>query len=138
MKTNGTAAIVVLTRFINTTGIILILLDKIKSNLKGYDRLRVFISENESGILGDWIYARSIYGFIAPLCIYGDKATYMEYINLYYNTEVHRILQTFPDRKIRLLDKLLYVSPSITYTINRVLRNPNSFVWKILSKLVYK
>lgn len=111
---------------------------KIKSNLMGYDRLRLYVTENESKLLGDWIYARSIYGFIAPLCIYGDKTTYMEYITLYYNKDVHRILQTFPDRKIRLLDKLLYFSPSITYIINRVLRNPNSFIWKTLSKLIYK
>jgi glycosyltransferase involved in cell wall biosynthesis len=111
---------------------------KIKSNLMGYDRLRLYVTENESKLLGDWIYARSIYGFIAPLCIYGDKTTYMGYITLYYNKDVHRILQTFPDRKIRLLDKLLYFSPSITYIINRVLRNPNSFIWKTLSKLIYK
>lgn len=112
--------------------------DKIKSNLKGYDRLRLYVTENESELLGDWIYARSIYGFIAPLCIYGDKTTYKEYLHLYYNKEIHSILQSFPDFKIRILDNLLFISPSFIYAINKLLRRPNSLIWKSISRFVYK
>lgn len=110
---------------------------KIDSNLSGYARLRVYITENHSETLADWIYARAVYGMISTLCVFGDKRTYREYLHKYYNKEIHTILQTFPDKKIKLLDSVLYWSPFVSYYINVALRRPDSLIWKILAKKLH-
>ena len=111
---------------------------KIESNLMGYEKLRVYVSERCNEQMGKWIYGRAIYAFLGTLCIYGDKKMYREYLDKYYSNEVHNILKTFPDNKIRVLDRVLKISPSLFYYINVTLRSPNSLVWKTISKKVYK
>ena len=107
---------------------------KIDSNIMGYTRLRTYVKEHYSEEMGKWIYGRAIYAFLATLCIYGGKQMYKEYLGKYYNKEVHNILQSFPDVKIRKLDSVLFCSSTLFYFVNKTLRNPNSFVWRALDK----
>lgn len=110
---------------------------KIDSNIVGYGRLRVYVGEKYSKQMGDWIYARAIYAFLSTLCIYGGKEMYKEYLKKYYAREVHVILQTFPDKKIRVLDRMVSLSPSFFYRFNKALRDPNSLIWKAISKRLH-
>ncbi len=110
---------------------------KIDSNIMGYARLRTYVKEHYSEEMGKWIYGRAIYAFLATLCIYGGKQIYKEYLNKYYNKEVHHILQSFPDGKIRKLDSVLFASPTLFYFVNKTLRDPNSFVWRALDKRLH-
>ena len=107
---------------------------KIDSNIMG---LRGYVKEYHSEQLGEWVYGRAVYAFIATLCIYGGKTMYKEYLKKYYNKEVHRVLQTFPDGKIQKLDKVLNLSPSMFYYVNKALRDPNSIVWKTIAKKLH-
>lgn len=111
---------------------------KIDSNLMGYQRLREYVKEHYSEQLGEWIYGRAVYAFTGTLSVYSGKGMFKEYLKKYYNSSVHTILQSFPDKKIRTLDKFLNFSPSLFYIVNRTLRNPDSAVWKLLSKRLYK
>jgi glycosyltransferase involved in cell wall biosynthesis len=110
---------------------------KIDSNLMGYNRLRSYIGKNYSEQMGQWVYGRAVFAFLATLCVYGGKQMYLDYINKYYNKEIHIILNTFPDKKIQILDKLLYFSPIMFYSVNKTLRNPNSTIWKLLSRKIH-
>lgn len=111
---------------------------KIDSNIMGYKRLRSYITANESKELADLVYGRAIYAFLATLCVFSGKRMYKEYVEKYYNKEVHTILQTFPDNKIKLLDGLLNLSPNLFYSVNKILRRPNSKVWKLILKSIRK
>lgn len=111
---------------------------KIDSNIMGYVRLRSYVKEYHSEQLGEWIYGRAVFAFLATLCVHGGKGMYNEYVKKYYKKDVHQILQTFPDVKIQKLDKLLNASPSLFYLVNKSLRNPNSLVWKLISKKIHK
>lgn len=110
---------------------------KIDSNLMGYGRLSSYVALHYSEILGNWIYGRAVYAFLSTLCIFGNKPMYKEYLNKYYNDEVHLILQTFPDKKIKMLDSLLHLFPSLFYVLNKILRNPNLPLWKIIAKKLH-
>lgn len=110
---------------------------KIDSNIIGYKRLRVYASERISEKFGDWIYGRAVFAFLATLSIYGGQEMYKDYLKKYYNKDIHRILQSFPDKSIRTLDFLLNISQTMFYGINKVLRNPNSSVWKVISKRLH-
>lgn len=110
---------------------------KIDSNIMGYKRLRQYIHESYGSQLGDWVYGRAVFAFLSTLSIYGGKSMYNDYITKYYNIEIHGILKTFPDKKIAFLDKILKISPSLFYVINRALRKPNSVVWNVLSKKLH-
>ena len=110
---------------------------KIDSNIMGYTRLRGYIAEKESESLAGWIYARAVYAFLATLCVHGGKTMYKDYVKKYYNKEVHSILQTFPDKKIQILDRILNLSSSLFYGINKSLRNPDSIIWKAIAKRLH-
>lgn len=110
---------------------------KIDSNIMGYTRLRGYIAEKESESLAGWVYARAVYAFLATLCVHGGKAMYKDYVKKYYNKEVHSILQTFPDKKIQILDRILNLSSSLFYGINKSLRNPDSVAWKAIAKRLH-
>lgn len=110
---------------------------KIDSNIMGYERLRSYVKENYSGQYGEWIYGRAVFAFLATLCVHGEKDMYKEYLMKYYNKEVHKILQSFPDKKIRTLDKILKISPGLFLFINKTLRNPDSAAWKAISKRLH-
>lgn len=111
---------------------------KIDSNLVGYNRLRSYIGKNYSEQMGQWVYGRAVFAFLATLCVYGGKQMYFDYIKKYYNKEIHNILNTFPDKKIQILDKLLYFSPIMFYSVNKTLRNPDSAIWKMLARNLHK
>ena len=110
---------------------------KIDSNIMGYSRLRTYVKEHYSEQMGEWIYGRAIFAFLATLCIYGGNQMYKDYLSKYYNKDIHTILQSFPDGKIGRLDSILSVSPALFYFINKTLRNPNSIVWKTLDKRLH-
>lgn len=110
---------------------------KIETNLMGYDRLRVYVNTHYIGGYGDWIYSRAIFAFLATLCNYGGKEMYNEYLKKYYTPEIHNVLQTFPDVKIRRLDGVLNLSSTLFYYINRALRNPKSLIWKIIYRRLH-
>ena len=107
---------------------------KIDSNIMGYERLRDYVKDRYSEQMGEWIYGRAVYAFLGTLCIYGDMKMYKDYLKKYYNKEIHQVLQTFPDSRIRKLDIILNLSPSVFYFINKTLRSPNTTVWKTISK----
>ena len=110
---------------------------KIDSNLMGYGRLRSYVGEHYSVILSNWIYGRAVYAFLATLCIFGDKSMYKDYLKKYYSDEVHSILQTFPDKKIKMLDGVLHISPTVFYGINKIFRNPKLPMWKIVANKLH-
>ena len=111
---------------------------KIDSNIMGYQRLRAYVNERYSEQMGDWVYARAVFAFLGTLTRYSGKEMFLDYLKKYYDSEIHSILQTFPDRKIRLLDSILSFSPLVFYYINKTLRSSNSIIWKIISKRLYK
>ncbi len=110
---------------------------KIDSNIMGYERLRGYVKEHYSEQLGEWIYGRAVYAFMATLCIYGGRDMYKEYLKKYYNNDVHQVLQTFPDKKIKKLDGILRVSPVLFYGINKILRNPKLPMWKFIANKLH-
>ena len=110
---------------------------KIDSNIMGYERLHKYMRESYNEQLADWVYGRAVFAFLSTLSIYGGKNMYNDYITKYYSKEIHDILKTFPDKKIAFLDKILKISPSLFYVINRALRKPNSVVWNVLSKKLH-
>ena len=112
--------------------------NKIDSNLMGYQRLRTYVKDHYEEQLGEWIYCRAVYAFTGTLCIYSGKEMFNDYLKKYYNTEIHKSLQSFPDKRIRSLDKVLYYSPSLFYYLNKLLRKPNSSIWKLISERLYK
>lgn len=107
--------------------------NKIDSNIMGYHRLQYYIAKRESKDLADWVFARAIYAFSGTLCVYGGMDMFNKYLTKYYNNEIHSVLQTFPDKRIRILDSLLFVSPIIFYKVNRLLHKPNSLIWKLIA-----
>lgn len=111
---------------------------KIKSNLDGYERLRDDISKCHSLELANWIYGRAVFGILNNLCLYGSKEEYNNYINEYYTKSVKKILNNFPDGKIRFLNKIVNISPGLFYIINKTLRNPNTTLNSIVNRIVYR
>ncbi len=110
---------------------------KIDSNITGYGRLRRYAGEHYSPQLGEWIYGRAVYAFTATLCIFSGKEMYKQYLKKYYDSGVHSILKSFPDKKIRLLNGILRFSPSLFYMINKTLRSPKSLAWKMISNKLH-
>lgn len=111
---------------------------KIDSNIAGYNRLRCYISQIMGDKMAGWVYSRAIFAFLAPLCVFGSLDLYNGYIAKYYSKEVHSLLQTFPDKKIRVLNQLLAISPHLFYVINKVFRSPRSMIWRMIAAKIYK
>lgn len=107
---------------------------KIETNLAGYRRICDYISVNYNKTFSEWIYARELYGLLSVVCVYGEYDMLKENLKLYYSKDIHNSLQSFPDKRISLMDKILYHSPKLFYVINKKLRQPNSILSKIIRK----
>lgn len=107
---------------------------KIASNLAGYRKVVSYVSEYYSTEFAKWIYARELYGLLSAVSVFGEYSTFKDNVKLYYNSEIHNDLQSFPDSRIVMMDKILFISPRIFYYTNKLLRQPHSLLSKMLRK----
>ena len=110
---------------------------KIQSNIQGYYRLRDRVSQYLGSQFADWIVAREAYALISTIIRYGSKGMYQKYTDILYTSREIGCLRTFPDSKIRILNGIYGFSKGLFYTINRVLRRPQSKMWLFLSKRLH-
>lgn len=113
-------------------------IEKIDSNVKGYQRLQKEYSDNYSSEFGQWLYARGIYGHVRNCCIHSTYDFYMKIYKMYYTKEVYKWLLDFPDWKIRVTNKILWYSPKTFFGINQLFKNPDSLVWRTIVGRLHK
>lgn len=107
---------------------------KIASNLAGYERSCKYVAEYYSEEFSRWIYARELYGLLSAVSVFGEYSVLKENIKAYYTKDVHKALQTFPDRRIVIMDKIMHASPYLFYQINKQLRQPHSLLSKLIRR----
>lgn len=107
---------------------------KIASNLAGYERSCKYVAENYSEEFSRWIYARELYGLLSAVSVFGEYSVLKENIKKYYTKDVHKALQSFPDKRIVIMDKILNTSPYLFYQINKQLRQPHSLLSKLIRR----
>ena len=67
----------------------------------------------------------------------GIKGKYVmlkENMKRYYTKDIHNALQSFPDKRINMMDRILYNCHRLFFFINKQLRQPNSWLCKMLHK----
>ena len=107
---------------------------KIETNLAGYRRTCEYVSQHYSKKFSEWIYARELYGLLSVVSIHGEYKMLKKNLALYYNKDIHRSLQSFFDKRINIMDNILYYCPPLFFIINKLLRQPNSMLSKMLHK----
>ena len=107
---------------------------KIETNLAGYRKTCDYVSANYNKEFSEWIYARELYGLLSVVSIHGEYSMLKEIMHLHYTADIHRSLQTFPDKRINVMDKLLFTCPRLFFFINKQFRQPNSYLSKILHR----
>lgn len=107
---------------------------KIETNLAGYRRTCDYISAIYNKEFSEWIYARELFGLLSVVSVHGEYEIFKENVIKYYNADIHKSLQTFPDKRINIMDKILYHCPRLFFIINKQLRQPNSMLNKMLHK----
>ena len=107
---------------------------KIDSNLAGYRRTCDYVAEKYSKSFSEWMYARELYGLLSVVSIHGKYVMLKENMKRYYTKDIHNALQSFPDKRINMMDRILYNCPRLFFFINKQLRQPNSWLCKMLHK----
>ena len=107
---------------------------KIETNLAGYRRICDYVEKSYSKEFSEWIFARELYGLLSVVSIHGEYKMFKENFDQYYTKDIHRSLQSFPDRRINIMDKILYTCPWLFFEMNKQLRQPNSLLGKLLHK----
>ena len=107
---------------------------KIETNLAGYRRTCDYVAKNYNKEFSEWIYARELYGLLSVVSVHGEYKMLKDNINLYYTKDIHKSLQTFPDKRIVIMDKILCLCPWLFFHINKQLRQPNSWLFKFIHK----
>lgn len=107
---------------------------KIETNLSGYRRTCDYVSTNYDKKFSEWIYVRELYGLLSVVCVHGQYNMLKENLKLYYSKETHKTLQSFPDKRINLMDNILYYCPMLFFYINKLLRQPNSMLSKMIRR----
>lgn len=105
---------------------------KIETNLAGYRRTCDYVAKNYNKEFSKWIYARELYGLLSVVCVHGEYKMLRANMDLYYTKDIHKSLQTFPDMRIVIMDKILYSCPWLFFQINKQLRQPNSLLFKLM------
>lgn len=113
-------------------------MNKIDSNLAGYAKLYNYIKNNENEQLASWVFAREVFAFLSTISLFGDKKLLKEYSSKYYSKETYHALSLFPDKKVQLLNKIQHFSPSLFFTINKLIRGQHSPLGRLLTKKVHK
>ena len=108
--------------------------EKIETNLAGYRRICDYVEKSYSKEFSEWIFARELYGLLSVVSIHGEYKMFKENFDQYYTKDIHRSLQSFPDRRINIMDKILYTCPWLFFEMNKQLRQPNSLLGKLLHK----
>lgn len=111
---------------------------KIESNLNGYKRIQPILAEKHSKELSSWVYAREVFALVRTCCIHGTKRDFIENSKRFYTQEVYNSLKTFPDKKIKNMNKVIKISPSLYYSINRIFKNPDSLLWRKIVGRMHK
>lgn len=107
---------------------------KIATNLAGYRRTCEYVAQHYNQEFSKWIYARELYGLLSVVSIHGKHKMFKENLALYYNKDIHQSLQSFPDKRINIMDSILYYCPRLFFVINKQLRQPNSILSRILHR----
>lgn len=110
---------------------------KIERNLAGYLKNWEYYKSLGQETFGFWIYCRELYGLLTVLCLYGDEVDFMLCYNKYYTPEVRKSLQSFPDKKIRIMNVVLSTYPFLFRRINLLFRKPNSKIDRIIQKIIH-
>ena len=108
--------------------------EKIETNLAGYRRICDYVEKSYSKEFSEWIFARELYGLLSVVSILGEYKMFKENFDQYYTKDIHRSLRSFPDRRINIMDKILYTCPWLFFEMNKQLRQPNSLLGKLLHK----
>lgn len=108
--------------------------NKIETNLAGYRRVCDYISVNYNETFSEWVYARELYGLLSVVCVHGEYNMLKDNIHKYYTKDIHKSLQSFPDKRINIMDNILYYCPKLFFVINKKLKQPNSLLSKILRR----
>lgn len=96
-------------------------IEKIDSNLSGYNRLCNYISQNYSLEFSKWLYAREVFALLNTVCMYGNYKFLKKIIKRYYNKEQYEILKSFPDKRVILMNFILYHSQFVYFVIMKCL-----------------
>ena len=113
---------------------------KVTSNKEGYERLRerminkYKVEEN----FADLVYARSVFASVSTSSMFGNYKVFKSNYQLVYTRDVYEILKVFPQRMIRLMNTIVHYSPKFFHLINKTLRQQNTFIWRMIAKLIYK
>lgn len=97
--------------------------EKVYSNLAGYKRQSLFVSDHYSEKFSSWIYAREVFALLSTMSQFADYRTYSAVYHNIYNDQVHSGLSDFPDKKIRIMNKALLPFPRAFFRFTRFIRN---------------
>ena len=81
---------------------------KIKTNLDGYRKTCEYVAQYYNKNFSEWIYARELYGLLSVVCVHGEYKMLKENLDLYYTKNIHHALQSFPDKRINIMDIVFY------------------------------
>ena len=115
-------------------------MEKVITNTECYERLRKKMVSNYgiSKEFSDWVYARAVFASVSQTSMWGDYKSFFQAYNEVYSDEVYSILKTFPQKKLNIMNTIVHVSPKMFHTINKTLRQQNSWIWKLISKTIYR
>lgn len=113
---------------------------KVTSNKEGYERLRdrmikKYMVEQKFANL---VFARSVFASVSTSSMFGDYKIFKSNYKLVYTKDVYDTLKIFPQGMIRYMNAILHISPRLFHVINKTMRQQNTFIWKILAKLIYR
>ena len=115
-------------------------LEKVVTNRDCYLRLRERMVA-KYGIdqqFADWVYARAVFASVSQTSMWGDYKTFNNVYKEVYNNEVYSILTSFPQNKLTIMNTIVHVSPRLFHFINKTMRQQDTWIWKILSRFIYK
>jgi len=107
---------------------------KLESNLRGYKRLCDYMTQVYSKQFSRWVYAREVYALLSVVSLYGSYSLLLKNKETCYSEDVYSSLKSFPDRRIVLMNKILNTCPWLFYFINKHLRQPDSWISKLIHK----
>lgn len=114
--------------------------EKVITNRDCYLRLRDRMV-NKYGInqqFADWVYARAVFAAVGQSSMWGNFKIFNNVYKKVYDKEVYSILKTFPQKKLTIMNTIVHVSPRLFHFINKTMRQQDTWIWKVLSKFIYR
>lgn len=115
-------------------------IEKVVTNRDCYLRLRERMV-SKYGIeqkFADWVYARAVFAAVSQTSMWGSYKTFLKVYKDVYDSEVYSILTSFPQKKLTIMNTIVHISPRLFHFINKTMRQQDTWIWKILSKFIYR